>query len=231
MALWAIADLHLSLGEDKPMQVFRGWENYVSRIESAWRSLVEEDDTVAIAGDISWAMKLENTTLDFAFLQSLPGKKILLRGNHDYWWNTLSKMNKFIEASGFTTVSMLMNNAYRVGDIAVCGSRGYSLDCPEDEKYIIAREAGRLELSLQSASKLGGEPVVFLHYPPVTAAGAIEPFVELMHKYGVRQCYYGHLHSSSQAHAVQGEVDGIHYRLIAADYTSFAPVPVKNIEI
>ena len=141
MALYAIADLHLSLGTDKPMDVFRGWENYVSRLEQNWRALVTEDDTVVIAGDISWGMRLEETERDFTFLNSLPGKKLLLKGNHDYWWSTRNKIETYFAEHGFDTLELVFNSAARVGDITVCGTRGwlYNAETAEDRK-IVARE-------------------------------------------------------------------------------------------
>ena len=143
MALYAIADLHLSLGTDKPMDVFRGWENYVERLEKNWRALVTEEDTVVIAGDISWGMRLEETGKDFAFIESLPGKKLLLKGNHDYWWSTRNKIETFFAQKGFKTMQLVFNSAERVGDITVCGTRGwlYNAETAEDKK-IVARENG-----------------------------------------------------------------------------------------
>ncbi|MFR4572178.1 MAG: metallophosphoesterase, partial [Hominenteromicrobium sp.] len=157
MALYAIADLHLSLGTDKPMDVFRGWENYVERLEKNWRALVTEEDTVVIAGDISWGMRLEETGKDFAFIESLPGKKLLLKGNHDYWWSTRNKIETFFAQKGFKTMQLVFNSAERVGDITVCGTRGwlYNAETAEDKK-IVARENGRLIASLNAAKALGG---------------------------------------------------------------------------
>ena len=157
MALYTIADLHLSLGADKPMDVFRGWENYVERLEKNWRALVTEEDTVVIAGDISWAMKLEDTERDFAFIHSLPGKKLLMKGNHDYWWSTRNKIDAFFKDKGFDSMEIVFNSAVRVGDITVCGTRGwlYNAETPEDRK-IVARENGRLVASLKAAQALGG---------------------------------------------------------------------------
>ena len=168
MALYVIADLHLSLGADKPMDVFPGWKDYVQRLEKNWTALVKPEDTVVVAGDISWAMRLEDAAADFAFLNGLPGEKLLLKGNHDYWWSTRSKIDAFFQEQGFSTLRILHNCAYRVGDVAVCGTRGwlYNSETAEDKK-IVAREAGRLLASLAEGEKLGGEPMVFLHYPPV----------------------------------------------------------------
>ena len=149
MSLFVIGDLHLSLGEDKPMDVFSGWNDYVQRLENNWRRLITDDDTVVIAGDISWAMKLEETLTDFRFIHSLPGKKLLLKGNHDYWWATKKKMDEFISVNHLDSLSILFNNAFRVGEYAVCGTRGWFLEneAPEDIK-VLNREVGRLKMSL-----------------------------------------------------------------------------------
>ena len=157
MALYVIADLHLSLGADKPMDVFPGWKDYVQRLERHWRETVSPEDTVVVAGDISWAMKLEEGERDFAFLHSLPGEKLLLKGNHDYWWSTRSKIDAFFQEKGFSSLHILHNCAYRVGDVAVCGTRGwlYNSESAEDKK-IVAREAGRLLASLADGEKQGG---------------------------------------------------------------------------
>ena len=167
MALFVTADIHLSLGTDKPMDIFRGWQDYMLRIENNWRRLITDDDTVVIAGDISWAMKLENTDADFSFLHSLPGKKIIIKGNHDYWWNTKKKMDEYIAAKDFSSISILFNNAYAFGNYAICGTRGWSYDCPQSEQTVLLRECGRLRASLDAGKALGLEPIVFLHYPPL----------------------------------------------------------------
>ena len=154
MSLFVLGDLHLSLGEDKPMDVFAGWNDYVERLERNWRSLVTDSDTVVVAGEISWAMKLEETLTDFKFIDSLPGKKLFMKGNHDYWWTTKRKMDTFLSANGLNSIQILFNNAYRVGDFAVCGTRGWFLenDTPDDEK-VVNREAGRLRMSIEEAKK------------------------------------------------------------------------------
>lgn len=155
MSLYAIADLHLSLGTDKPMDVFSGWSDYVPRLKKNWESLVTDDDTVVIAGDISWAMKLEECSEDFSFINALPGKKIFLKGNHDYWWQTKTKIDDYLLRNGFDTISILFNNAFLIDGAAVCGTRGwyYDKDGEHDEK-IINREIGRLRLSYNAARTL-----------------------------------------------------------------------------
>ena len=195
MSLFVIGDLHLSLGEDKPMDVFSGWNDYVQRLENNWRRLITDDDTVVIAGDISWAMKLEETLTDFRFIHSLPGKKLLLKGNHDYWWATKKKMDEFISVNHLDSLSILFNNAFRVGEYAVCGTRGWFLEneAPEDIK-VLNREVGRLKMSLEQAKKLGGEPVVFLHYPPYYRGLECSEMMDVLLEYGVKKCYYGHIH-------------------------------------
>src|SRR5574344_1654661 len=167
MSLFAISDLHLSLGTNKPLDFFNGWKDYVSRLEKNWKSLVTDKDTVVIAGDISWAMKLEQTFEDFKFIDDLPGKKIFLKGNHDYWWVTRKKIEDYLELNKFKSISIVFNSAVAVENYAVCGTRGwfYDLDDTADKKVLL-REAGRLETSINAARQLQKETVVFLHYPP-----------------------------------------------------------------
>ncbi len=228
MALWTLADLHLSIGGDKPMEIFRGWDNHVERIKNNWENLVEKNDTVVLAGDISWAMKLSDTNADFSFINSLKGEKIIIKGNHDYWWGTAAKMTAYIEKSGFSTIKILSNNAYRIGETAVCGTRGWSYDCPASEIKILNREVGRLRMSLEDGVKQGGEPVVFLHYPPVFSDYVCEPIMAVLKEFDVKRCYYGHLHGGSIAKAVTGEYDGIKFRLVSCDGNAFAPALVDK---
>ncbi len=222
MALFVIGDLHLSLGASKPMDVFPGWDNYVARLEKNWRKLVSDEDTVVLAGDISWAMKLEDTKEDFAFIHKLPGQKIILKGNHDYWWTTYNKMKDYLAKEGFDTLRILHNNAYEVEGYQICGTRSWIFTAgePNDEK-VMNREVGRLRLSLDAAGE--GEKLVFLHYPPMYPNASAEQVVQVLQEYGVTQCYYGHLHGQSIRYAVQGSFDGIRYKLISADALSFSP--------
>ena len=226
MALYAIADLHLSLGADKPMDVFWGWKDYVPRLKANWNRLVKPEDTVVLPGDISWAMKLENAIEDFSFIDRLPGQKIILKGNHDYWWTTVSKMNAFCAAQGFTSIQFLNNNCYLTEQVAICGTRSWLFDPgePHDQK-VMNRELGRLRASLESAKD--AEKLVFLHYPPRYPTGNADEVIALLQEYGVRECWYGHLHGASIRGAVQGEVDGIRYRLISADALGFCPLRIR----
>lgn len=222
MAIFTIGDLHLSLGTQKPMDIFPGWNGYLERLEENWRKLITEKDTVVLVGDTSWAMKLEDTKADFAFLQSLPGEKILIKGNHDYWWTTTKKMERFFEENQFDTLHILHNNCHIVEEKALCGTRSWMFDVgePHDEK-VMNRELGRLCTSLQSAGDM--EKIAFLHYPPVYPNANAEQVIEVLHKYEVKQCFYGHLHGNAIRFAVQGLVDNIQYRLISADALSFCP--------
>lgn len=229
MALYAIADLHLSLGEDKPMDVFAGWDNYAKRLRENWNRLVTADDTVVIAGDISWAMKLGETYTDFKFIHDLNGKKLLLKGNHDYWWGTKSKIDAFLAENGLDSIRILFNNAYTVGEYAVCGTRGWFLenDTPEDIK-VLNREVGRLKMSLDAAVKTGLEPVVFLHYPPYYRGIECAEITDVLTSYGIKKCYYGHIHGKRNFRlAFEGEYKGINFRLISCDRVGFMPVLVR----
>jgi len=170
MAIFVVGDLHLSLGGDKPMDVFEGWEGYLPKLEANWRTLISPQDTVILAGDTSWAMKLEDTKTDFAFIQNLPGQKWLLKGNHDYWWTTARKMERYLTENGFDTMHILHNNACMVGDYALCGTRGWPFDDTNaQDAKIMAREAGRLRMSLQAGGS--AQKIAFLHYPPVYPGG------------------------------------------------------------
>ncbi len=228
MSVWTIGDLHLSIGGNKPMEIFRGWDNHLDRIKTNWQNLVEEDDTVVLVGDLSWAMKLEDTAEDFAFINSLPGKKIIIKGNHDYWWGTVKKMEEYILKNCFSTLHILNNNAYKAGNIAICGTRGWSYDCPSSEIKILNREVGRLKKSVEEGIRLGAEPVVFLHYPPVFGDYICEPILDTLKEYDIKRCYYGHLHGASIGKAITGEHYGIKFRLVSCDGNSFAPALVEN---
>lgn len=228
MALFVIADLHLSLGADKPMDVFKGWEDYVERLEKNWRAVVAPEDTVVIAGDISWAMKLEDSLADFTFLHSLPGEKIILKGNHDYWWATRNKIDGFFAEHGLSSLRILHNCAYRVGGRAICGTRGwlYNSETEEDRK-IVNREAGRLTASIAEAKKLGGELTAFLHYPPVYDGMECRELLDILAENQVKTCYFGHIHGQYAAKkALAGEYRGIEMHLVSCDFVNFCPVLV-----
>ena len=234
MSVFAIGDLHLSLGTDKPMDVFRGWENYVDRLTENWNRVVSDEDTVIIPGDISWAMKLENTEADLRYINDcLHGDKILLKGNHDYWWATLGKMNRFLEEKGFGRIKILFNNAYRTGGICAVGTRGWINDGtdPFDAK-VLAREEGRLRMSAEAGKKLGGEMIAFIHYPPPYNREKNESILRVIREYGIKRCYYGHIHGKSgHAKAFVGEYEGTEYRMISADYLGFMPIEIKPSDI
>lgn len=230
MALYAIADLHLSLGTDKPMDIFKGWQDYKERLEKNWRALVNDDDTVVVAGDISWAMKLEECYEDFKFLNSLPGVKILIKGNHDYWWATKKKIDEYLEQNNFNTIKILFNNSFVVDGINICGSRGwyYDADTQADIK-VINREVGRLKLSLDSVKDKDVTPVVFLHYPPVYSELECQEIMETLVSYGIKECYYGHLHGAhTHRNAVIDDYKGINMHLISCDFVDFMPILVRN---
>lgn len=229
--LYTIGDLHLSLGCEKPMDIFPGWTDYVNRLRENWNSKVTSDDTVVLLGDHSWALKPEDSLNDLEFIdKKLNGKKILIKGNHDLWWSTMNKNLMFVKEHGLSTISFLFNNAYQVDGITVCGTRGWIRENgePADQK-ILNREAGRLEMSLQAGVKLGGELVAFIHYPPIYGTEENVLLTEILHKYNVKRCFYAHLHGYSIKGALNGERAGVEYRLVSADGVGFDPVKVEPV--
>ncbi|MCL2108566.1 MAG: metallophosphoesterase [Oscillospiraceae bacterium] len=247
MSLFAIADLHLSLGKDKPMCIFKGWENHTERLLANWNSRVTADDTVVIAGDISWAASLEDSLPDLDFIdRELHGKKIILKGNHDFWWATLSKVNSFLTDNKLQNISFLHNNAFLIGEIAVAGTRGWVHESDESHcEKIQKREPARLERSIESAKALTrrfevsdehskalnpsntGEICVFLHYPPAYGDFANYHLIDVLQKHRIKRCYYGHLHGSAHTKALLGEHYGVEFALISADYVGFTPVKIN----
>lgn len=226
MSLFAIADTHLSFGTNKPMDSFPGWNDYVERIEKNWNKIVTADDTVVIAGDISWAMNFDELKADFEFLNNLNGTKIIIKGNHDYWWNTLKKMNEFIDKNHFDTVKILCNNSYTVDGISICGSRGWMFEGEDEhDEKVLSREVGRLKLSLDSAES--ENKIVFLHYPPITTDSKCDEILSVLKQYGIKKCYYGHLHGKAAKIAVDDTIDGIDFKLISCDRLSFIPKLVR----
>ena len=233
MSIFAIADLHLSLGTDKPMHIFgQSWENHEERIREAWTAMVGEQDTVVVPGDISWGMTMEEALPDLAFLDALPGRKILSKGNHDYWWGTMGKVENFAAEHGLFTLSFMKNNAYLVEGQAICGSRGWLL--PSDPEFksadqnVYMREAARLERSLSEGRALfadgEGTIIAVLHYPPILKTQHRSEFTDLLEKYGVKVCVYGHLHGRGHQKAFEGIKNGVEYRLAAGGYISFKPL-------
>lgn len=228
MSLYTIGDLHLSLGSEKPMDIFGGWENYVEKLLVNWNSKIKADDTVVLVGDLSWAVTLQQAEKDFSFVNSLPGKKIILKGNHDYWWTTKNKMEKFYVEKKFNTLNILHNNHYQYEKYGICGTRGWINETVvESDKKVLLREAGRLNTSIVSAKNQGLIPIVFLHYPPIYATNYNYEILEVLHNHDIKQCYYGHIHGKSCDYAINGERDGINYTLISSDYLQFSPKKIK----
>ena len=224
MSLFAIGDPHLSLSVNKPMDIFRGWTDYTDRLQKNWNAVVGEEDSVVLPGDISWAMNFEEAKKDFGFLHSLNGTKYILKGNHDYWWNTMSKMTRFLQENGFDSVKIIHNNAYSVEGFAIGGTRGWFYDDSEgDINKVILREAGRLRASLKAASELGGEMIAFLHYPPINEVQRCDEILNVLKEFNVKRCYFGHLHGFVAPGCAKIESDGISFNLVSADFLGFTP--------
>ena len=224
MSLYVIGDLHLSLSSDKSMDIFQGWENYTERIKENWLKNITPEDTVVLAGDTSWGMTLSESLKDFEFINALPGKKVLIKGNHDYWWTTVRKMEEFFTSNGLDSFTILHNNCVPYGKYAVCGTRGWVNETkePADAK-VLAREAGRLKTSIECAVKQNLIPIVVLHYPPIFGTNCNYDILQVMYDYDVKYCYYGHIHGQSSKYAINGERDGIRFEFISGDYLQFLP--------
>lgn len=218
--LYTISDLHLSTNSDKPMDIFSGWENHAEKIKTNWLNIVKDDDIVVIPGDISWAMNLEEALSDFKFIDVLPGKKIIGKGNHDYWWTSVSKMKKFLSENDINSIDFLFNNSFTYENISICGTRGWMMEEnePHDE-LLVKREEGRLIRSLEDAKT--EEKIVFLHYPPIWGDNVFGKFVDIMLKHNVKKCYYGHIHGPSIAFAPNGNFYGIDFKIVSADAIKF----------
>ena len=227
MALYAIGDLHLCLGAAKPMDVFGGaWVGYMDKLKDGF-SKVTEADTTVLLGDLSWALDLPNAKADFAWINEIPGRKIILKGNHYYWWSTAAKFRNFCQENGFENLHILNNNCYEYEDYAICGTRGWFFEeerSGQHDEKVFKRELLRLEASLKAA---GEKPkLVFLHYPPRYKGYECREILDLLQKYDVRRCFYGHLHGGSHKLAMEGLWDGVEFRLVAADYIGFTPYRV-----
>ena len=228
MALYAIGDTHLSLNSDKPMDVFGGnWTGYVDKLQQGFEE-IQPEDTIVLCGDLSWGMSLEEAKKDFAFLNALPGRKLLLKGNHDYWWTTAAKMRRFFQENEFNSFELLHNNCSFYKDIALCGTRGwfYEEDRGEHSAKIFNRELIRLESSLKAAGD--HEKYCFLHYPPIYQCYRCQEIIDLLEQYRVTCCCYGHLHGNSHRMAVVGQRGSVEYRLVSADYLGFRPVKLLD---
>ena len=228
MALYAIGDLHLCLGAPKPMDVFGGsWVGYMDKLREGL-SVITAEDTTVLLGDLSWALDLSQAKEDFAFINEIPGKKIILKGNHDYWWSTAAKFYKFCEENQFSNMFILNNNHYVYDGMAICGTRGWFFEeergSDHDEK-VFKRELLRLEASLKAAGDL--PKTVFLHYPPRYKGYTCEPILDLLKQYDVRRCFYGHLHGASHGLAQEGLWDGVEFKLVSADRLNFVPLCVN----
>ena len=223
MALYTIGDPHLSLGSSKPMDVFGSAWRVSGQAGHQGLSVLRPEDTLVLACDISWGMSLEESAADFAWLDALPGRKILMKGNHDYWWNTAAKMTRFFAERGFTSLEILHNNCHLYGSVALCGTRGwfYEEEKPGQSQKVFLRELQRLETSLKAAGDR--EKLCFLHYPPCYTGYRCQPILDLLEQYQVRACYYGHLHGGSHRLAVEGRQGGVAYYLVSADYVGFRP--------
>lgn len=245
MSLYVISDLHLSTSEqtNKSMEVFGpAWTGYTEKIKKYWSAVVNDEDFVVIPGDISWAMKLEEALDDFNFIESLPGTKIIGKGNHDFWWSTVSKINRFFEENNINSIKILHNNAYKLEDCIIAGTRGWFYDEKQqnvindtDFEKIVARETTRLEISLNAAKELQQNEnelpiLVFLHFPPVWNGFECRPIIDLLHKYNVKKCYFGHIHGNYYVNRCT-EFEGIDFVLTAADFLKFAPMPLFPYEI
>ena len=229
MALYAMGDLHLCLGAPKPMDVFGGaWVGYMEKLKQGL-SVITEKDTLVLMGDLSWALDINSAVADFAWINEIPGRKIILKGNHDYWWSTRAKFTKFCLENGFSDLNLLNNNCFFYDDWAICGTRGWFFEeerSGDHDEKVFRRELIRLEASLKAAGDR--EKMVFLHYPPRYKGYTCREILDLLKSYGVRQCFYGHLHGASHKLAMEGTWDGVEYRLLSADYLNFQPYIVKK---
>ncbi len=234
MAVYAISDPHLSLSVQKPMDVFGGrWTDYTEKLKKSFSEL-SSGDTVVMAGDISWGMNTDEAKPDIELLNTLPAYKIIGKGNHDYWWSTMAKLEKFRKENGFDNIGFLFNNAYVAEDTVVCGSRGWYLDAEVagcDNKLIIARECGRLELSLKAGEKLAEEngldtPAVFMHYPPLYGDYRCDEIMDVLISHGIKKCFYGHLHGVDGSRIIEHS-DGMDFALCSADYLNFKPMRIN----
>ncbi len=221
MSIYGLSDLHLSFLSDKPMDIF-GWENHTERIRANWSRLVKETDTVVLPGDLSWALKIEDALMDFKFLEDLPGRKLLLKGNHDLWWVTMKKNREFLSANNIKSIEFVYNNSVTVGDYAVCGTRGWLLEGKEADKKVIAREAGRLRSSLEHAVKSDKKPLCFFHYPPCYGEERCEELIDVLKEFKIKKIYYGHIHGLGRNNAPD-ICDGIKMKLISCDCIDFTP--------
>ena len=241
MSIFVMADLHLSSTVNKPMDVFGArWTDYMTKIKKNWSAVVSKDDTVIVPGDISWAINYDEARDDFKFIDELPGKKLIGKGNHDYWWGTMAKNRSFLKENGFTTIDFLYNNAYKVEDYIICGTRGWYVDeklhagSMKDVEYqkIVSREVQRLKMSLDEAVKLrdnGEQILVFFHFPPVFNSFVCDEIIDVLLEYSIKNCYFGHIHGTYNIPR-NLEYKGISFTIISSDYCNFVPMIVAPYE-
>ena len=229
MSIYAISDLHLSFNTNKPMDIF-GWNDYEEKISQDWRTNVKEEDLVLLAGDFSWEMKLENTYKDFQFINNLPGKKLLLKGNHDLWWTTLKRMREFLNEKEFNNIDFIYNNSYEFENYIIAGTRGWNLVSENiDDKKIKDRELLRLENSILDGIQKYGEDkpiIVCMHYPPLLKDLKNSEFTKILEKYNVKYCLYGHLHGKSHINVFDGIYNNVAYKMVSCDYTGFKLIKI-----
>ena len=236
MSIYVIGDLHLSFGQDKPMNIFgENWNDHANKIKNNWIKKVKEDDLVVLPGDFSWAMHLEDAFEDFKYLSKLPGTKLLLKGNHDYWWSTLNKMKNYLNENGFKKIDFIYNSAYLYNNKIIVGTRGWSLQDSENSNKMIHRENERLKLSIEDGIKQFGidkEIICFMHYPPINSKNIMKnnhlEFFSTMKQYNVKRCYYGHLHGKSHMEAINEIVEGIQFQLVSSDYLNFDLIKIED---
>ncbi len=229
--IYAISDLHLGFSCQKPMDIFGArWENHEERLFNNWQETVTKDDIVLVPGDISWETYVNRATVDFDFINKLNGTKIITKGNHDYWWETLSKLNKFLDENNFNTIKFLHNTNVVFKNTVICGTKGYpeteGIPTDDENKKLYLREILRLENAVLEAKKTGAEKiVVMLHYPP----GTNTEFARILKENSVDFCIYGHLHGGTYGAVTKGNVGGVEYRLVSADYLHFKPIEIAEI--
>lgn len=229
MSIYAISDLHLSFNTNKPMNIF-GWDNYEEKIKQDWQAKVKDEDLVLLPGDFSWEMKLENTYKDFKFINTLPGKKLLLKGNHDLWWTTLKKMREYLEKREFKNIDFIYNNSYEFENFIIAGTRGWNLISEsEEDKKIKERELIRLRNSIEDGRKKYGtekQIIVCMHYPPLLKEITHTDFSQILEEYNVKYCIYGHLHGKSHINVFDGLLNDINYKMVSCDYTKFKLIKI-----
>lgn len=253
MSIYAIGDLHLSLNKEKPMDIFGlNWKNHEHKIKENWEKTVSNDDLVLLPGDFSWKMHIKDMYEDFKFLNDLPGKKLLLKGNHDYWWTTLAKMREFVKENKFSNIDFVYNNSYLFEDKIIAGTRGWALNDTDNGVKMNHREEERLKISLQSGVDNFGdkEIICLMHYPPIVTEEInkledvnyelksnksentnnklkISNYVKIMKEYNVKTCLYGHLHGESHKEAFEGIIENINFKLVSCDYLEFKLYKVR----